>query len=259
VILYPAIDILDGKAVRLVEGNFDDRTVYDDDPLAAAQSWVDAGARFLHVVDLDGARFGEPRSIEHLRRIASETGVPVQYGGGLRSLPAVREALRAGAERVVIGTAAFQDIDFLDSVMGAFGPRVLVSVDVRGGHVATAGWTQTTQMPGTDAIRRLGDRGVASFVYTNVDRDGKLEGPDPDEVRRVAEAVRGRFLYSGGIGSLDHLRALADLRQVNLAGVIVGKALYERRFTVAEGQAALDAQRSGSVSTSRPRTAHHRR
>jgi phosphoribosylformimino-5-aminoimidazole carboxamide ribotide isomerase len=259
VILYPAIDILDGKAVRLVEGNFDDRTVYDDDPLAAAQSWVDAGARFLHVVDLDGARSGEPRSIEHLRRIVSETGVPVQYGGGLRSLPAVREALRAGAERVVIGTAAFRDIDFLDAVLGAFGPRVLVSVDVRGGHVATAGWTQTTQMPGTDAIRRLGDRGVASFVYTNVDRDGRLEGPDPEEVRRVAEAVRGRFLYSGGIGSLDHLRALADLRQVNLAGVIVGKALYERRFTVAEGQAALDAQRSGSASTSRPRTAHHRR
>ena len=239
-ILYPAIDILDGKAVRLVEGNFEERTVYHDDPLAAAQSWVDAGARFLHVVDLDGARSGEPRSIEHLRRIANETGVPVQYGGGLRSLPAVREALRAGAERVVIGTAAFRDIDFLDSVLGAFGPRVLVSVDVRGGHVATAGWTQTTQMPGTDAIRRLGDRGVASFVYTNVDRDGRLEGPEPEEVRRVAEAVRGRFLYSGGIGSLDHLRALADLRQVNLAGVIVGRALYEDRFTVAQGQAALD-------------------
>ena len=121
VILYPAIDILDGKAVRLVEGRFEDQTVYHDDPLAAAQSWVDAGARFLHVVDLDGARSGEPRSIEHLRRIASETGVPVQYGGGLRSLPAVREALRAGAERVIIGTAAFRDVDFLDTVIDAFG------------------------------------------------------------------------------------------------------------------------------------------
>ena len=195
------------------------------------------------MVDLDGARSGTPRSLEHLRRIVSETGVPVQYGGGLRTLAAVREALRAGAERVIVGTAAFRDVDFLDSVIAAFGPRVLVSVDVRGGHISTAGWTQTTQMPAGDAIRRLGDRGVTSFVYTDVDRDGRLEGPDLDDVRRVAESVRGRFLYSGGIGRLEHLRALAELRQVNLAGVIVGKALYEGRFTVAEGQAALDSER----------------
>jgi phosphoribosylformimino-5-aminoimidazole carboxamide ribotide isomerase len=240
VILYPAIDILDGKAVRLVQGRFEEATAYHDDPLEAAQSWVDAGARFLHVVDLDGARAGEPRSLEHLRRIAAGTGVPIQYGGGLRTLTAVREALRAGAERAVVGTAAFRDVDFLDDIVRTFGPRIVVSVDVRGGMISTSGWTQTTQMPAADAIRRLTDRGVRSFVYTNVDRDGKLEGPDLDEVARVAEAVRGRFLYSGGIGSLDDLRGLASLRQVNLAGVIVGKALYEGRFTIAEGQAALD-------------------
>jgi phosphoribosylformimino-5-aminoimidazole carboxamide ribotide isomerase len=240
VILYPAIDILEGQAVRLVQGRFEDRTVYNDDPLAAARSWVEAGARFLHVVDLDGARSGEPKSIEHLRRITAGTGVPVQYGGGLRTLTAVREALRAGAERAVVGTAAFRDVDFLDEILGAFGPRVVVSVDVREGMISTSGWTQRTQMPAADAIRRLGDRGVRSFVYTSVDRDGKLEGPDLDEVRRVAAAVRGRFLYSGGIGTLDDLRGLAALRQVNLAGVIVGKALYEGRFTISEGQAALD-------------------
>jgi phosphoribosylformimino-5-aminoimidazole carboxamide ribotide isomerase len=241
VILYPAIDILDGKAVRLVQGRFEESTTYHDDPLQAAQSWVDAGARYLHVVDLDGAKHGEPRSIEHLRRIVQGTGVPVQYGGGLRTIDAVREALRAGAERVIVGTAAFRDIDFLDDILSAFGPRVVVSVDAREGRVSTAGWTQTTQLPAEDAIRRLGERGVGSFVYTSVDRDGGLVGPDLDEVARVAEAVRGRFLYSGGIGSADHLTALAGLRQVNLAGVIVGKALYERRFTIAEGQTALDA------------------
>jgi len=240
VILYPAIDISDGQAVRLRQGSFDDVTVYDDDPLEAARSWMDAGARFLHVVDLDGARSGEPKSIEHLRRIVQGTGVPVQYGGGLRTLTAVREALRAGAERAVVGTAAFRDIDFLDDIVRTFGPRIVVSVDVRGGMISTSGWTQTTQMPASDAIRRLTDRGVRSFVYTNVDRDGLLEGPDLDEVQRVAEAVRGRFIYSGGIGSLDDLRGLAALRQVNLAGVIVGKALYEGRFTIPEGQAALD-------------------
>ena len=240
-ILYPAIDILGGEAVRLVQGNFEDKTVYADDPLEAAKSWVRAGARFLHVVDLDGAKAGEPASIAHLERITREVGVPVQYGGGLRSLPAVREALRAGAERVIVGTAAFRDVDFLDDVVAAYGHRVMVSVDVRGGFISTAGWTQTTQMPALDAIARLIARGVRSFVYTNVDRDGRLEGPDLDEVRAVAATVRGRFIYSGGIGRLEDLEALARLRQVNLSGVISGKALYEGRFTVAEGQAALEA------------------
>ena len=240
-ILYPAIDILDGKAVRLVQGRFEDATTYHDDPLEAAQSWVDAGARFLHVVDLDGARAGEPRSLEHLRRIAAGTGVPVQYGGGLRTLGAVREALRAGAERAVVGTAAFRDVDFLDDILAAFGPRIVVSVDVRDGMISTSGWTQTTKMPAAAAIRRLGDRAVRSFVYTDVNRDGRLEGPDLESVKEVAEAVRGRFLYSGGIGTVEHLRALARLRQVNLAGVIVGKALYEQRFDVQEAQRALRA------------------
>jgi phosphoribosylformimino-5-aminoimidazole carboxamide ribotide isomerase len=239
-ILYPAIDVMGGKAVRLTEGRFEDATRYYDDPLEAAQSWVDAGARFLHVVDLDGARAGEPRALDHLRRIVQGTGVPVQYGGGLRTLPAVREALRAGAERAIVGTAAFSDVDFLDDIVAAFGSRIVVSVDVRDGMIATAGWTQTTQMPADDAIRRLTARGVRSFVYTDVSRDGKLNGPDVEGVKHVADVVRGRFLYSGGIGTLDDLRALAELRQVNLAGVIAGKALYERRFTVAEAQAALD-------------------
>jgi len=244
--------------VRLVEGRFEDQTVYHDDPLEAARSWVEAGARFLHVVDLDGARSGEPRSIEHLRRIVGETGVPVQYGGGLRSLPAVREALRAGAERVIVGTAAFHDVDFLDAVVEAYGPRVVVSVDVRGGLISTSGWTQTTQMPAVDAVRRLQDRGVTSFVFTDVDRDGKLDGPALDSVRAVGEAVRGRFLYSGGIGELEHLRALAGLRQVNLAGVISGKALYEGRFTIAEGQAALDGERGAPPSSRGVRSTRRR-
>jgi phosphoribosylformimino-5-aminoimidazole carboxamide ribotide isomerase len=241
-IVYPAVDIRGGKAVRLEHGRFDAETVYADDPLAAARSWVDAGARFLHVVDLDGAKQGEPASLEHLGRIVAGTGVPVQYGGGLRTIGAVRDALRAGAERVIVGTAALRDVDFLDDVLAAYGSRVVVSVDVRGGKVATAGWTQVTDMPAADAIARLHDRGVASFVYTDADRDGALEGPSLDDVAAIAAAVRGRFLYAGGVGELEHLRALRALRQVNLSGVIVGKALYERRFTVAEAQAALDGR-----------------
>jgi phosphoribosylformimino-5-aminoimidazole carboxamide ribotide isomerase len=239
VILYPAVDISEGRAVRLVQGDFAEMTVYRDSPLEAARAWVQAGARFLHIVDLDGARTGRPQNLEHLERITHELSVPVQYGGGLRSLPAVRDALRAGAERVILGTAAYTDIDLLDDVLGAFRERVIVSVDTRNGNVSTSGWQETTQMPADSVIERLQNRGVRSFVYTDVDRDGMLEGPDLSEVRRIAGVVRGRFLYSGGIGSVADLRALAALRQVNLGGVIVGKALYEGRFTVEEGQRAL--------------------
>ncbi len=238
-ILFPAIDIAGGRAVRLVQGDFDAETVYADSPLEAARAWVAAGARYLHMVDLDGARLGVPQNLAHLERTVAELGVPVQYGGGLRSVEAVAAAIAAGASRAILGTAAFRDVDFLDEVVARFGERIVVSVDTRGGFVSTSGWTQTTELPADAVIERMQDRGVRTFVFTNVDRDGLLTGPDVDEVRRVAGVVRGRFMYSGGIGRREDLEALAALRQVNLAGVIVGKALYERRFTVAEGQAAL--------------------
>jgi phosphoribosylformimino-5-aminoimidazole carboxamide ribotide isomerase len=240
--LYPAIDILDGNAVRLVRGDFDARTVYEADPLAAADAWVTAGARHLHVVDLDGARSGEPVNLEHLRRISGELGVDVQYGGGLRSAQSVRDALQAGARRVLLGTAAFTDPELLEEVLAAHGPeRVLVSVDARGGRVATAGWTDRTELSAQDALVSLQGRGVRRFVFTDVDRDGMLEGPDLAEVRRLARAVDGELVYSGGIGRLADLERLARLRAHNLDAVIVGKALYERRFTVAEAQRALEA------------------
>jgi phosphoribosylformimino-5-aminoimidazole carboxamide ribotide isomerase len=241
-ILLPAVDIREGRAVRLRQGQFDQETVYADDPLEAAREFVRAGARFLHVVDLDGAREGEPVNLRHLERIRGDLDVPVQFGGGLRSIASIRRALAAGAGRVVVGTAAYADPDFLDEALAAFTARVLVAVDVRGGQVSIAGWTRETQARGEDVIRRMQQRGVTRFVYTNVDRDGMLEGPDLEEVRRVGDAVRGRFLYSGGIGSLDDLVGLRSLRLLNLAGVISGKALYEGRFGVREGQAALEGK-----------------
>ena len=240
-ILLPAIDIRDGRAVRLTQGDFAREKVYADSPLAAASAWVEQGARALHVVDLDGARAGRPTSLDHLREIASGLDVPVQWGGGLRSLTALHEALAAGAQWVVLGTAAYADEPLLDAALAAFGERVRVAVDARRGRVAVAGWMEATDLRPEEAIERLEARGVTELVYTSVDRDGMLEGPDLDEVRRVAKAVRGRFLYSGGVGSLEHLRRLAELRVGELAGVICGRALYERRFTVAEGQAARAA------------------
>jgi phosphoribosylformimino-5-aminoimidazole carboxamide ribotide isomerase len=239
--LYPAIDILEGNAVRLVKGDFEASKIYDEDPLAAARGWTEEGARYLHVVDLDGAKSGAPVNLDHLRRIAGELGVPVQYGGGLRSAAAVSDALDAGAARVILGTAAFTQPGLLEQVLSEHGSeRVLVSVDVRDGHVTTAGWTETTEITTAAVIDSLERRGARQLVFTNVDRDGMLQGPDLEEVRRVARAVRdGSVIYSGGIGQLADLQGLAGLGESNLEGVIVGKALYERRFTVAEAHAAL--------------------
>lgn len=239
-ILLPAVDILEGKAVRLTQGEFDQSTVYDTDPLDAAQRWVDEGARRLHVVDLDGARSGAPVNLEHVRRIAAAVDVPIQVGGGLRTMAAVREVVAAGATRVVIGTAAYTDIDFLDQAVAELGDRVVVSIDARAGKLAGAGWTQQTDIPIEAVIEQLGARGVRRFVYSSIDRDGMLGGPDLEGARRVAETVRGTYAYSGGIASLEDLRSLVELRQVNLRAVIVGKALYEGRFTAAEAQAVLD-------------------
>ena len=239
-ILLPAVDILEGKAVRLTRGEYGQSTVYDADPLDAARRWVHAGARRLHVVDLDGARSGAPVNLEHIRRIAADVGVPLQVGGGLRTVEAVREVVRAGAARVVIGTAAYADVDFLDALVAELGDQVVVSIDARSGKLARAGWTEQTDIPIEAVIEQLGARGVVRFVYSSIDRDGMLGGPDLDGARRVAGAVRGTYAYSGGVSSLEDLRALVQLRQVNLRAVIVGKALYEGRFTVAEAQAVLD-------------------
>jgi phosphoribosylformimino-5-aminoimidazole carboxamide ribotide isomerase len=240
-IVLPAVDILEGKAVRLAGGEFEAKTVYDADPLDAALRFAEQGARTLHVVDLDGARSGTPANLEHIRRIASEVDIPVQVGGGLRTAASVSDALEAGAARVVLGTAAYRDVDFLDEVLAEYGDRVIVSVDARDGRLATSGWTEQTDIPAESVFQSLGGRGVRRFVYSSIDRDGLMQGPDLDRVRAIAQAVRGSFVYSGGVSSLEDLSALAQLRQVNLTGVIVGKALYEQRFTVGEAQKALDS------------------
>jgi phosphoribosylformimino-5-aminoimidazole carboxamide ribotide isomerase len=243
--LYPAIDILGGNAVRLVRGDFDAKKVYDEDPLSAARGWVAAGADYLHVVDLDGAKAGQPVNLEQLRRIAAEAGAPVQYGGGLRTARAVSDALSAGAERVILGTVAFSDPELLHEVLDAHGPeRVLVGVDVRDGHVATHGWLQSTEVQARDAFAELRKLGARHFVFTDIDHDGMLDGANRDEVAEVAAAVGdGSLIVSGGIGTREDLQVLASLRAElelrALDGVIVGTALYEERFTVAEGKAAL--------------------
>jgi phosphoribosylformimino-5-aminoimidazole carboxamide ribotide isomerase len=240
VILYPAIDIMDGQAVRLRKGDFEAKKVYDEDPLEAATRWVAEGARELHVVDLDGARAGAPVNLDHVRRITAELGVPVQMGGGLRTMQAIGDALQAGAQRAILGTAAFTDPELLEQALREWPEQVMVSVDTRGGKVTTAGWTQTTDTSAHSVIAQLQQRGVERVVYTNVDRDGMLEGPDVDEVKDIAQATQGALVYSGGIGELTDLERLQALDEPSLTGVIVGKALYEGRFTVAQARAVLE-------------------
>jgi phosphoribosylformimino-5-aminoimidazole carboxamide ribotide isomerase len=241
VILYPAIDIRDGHAVRLLQGDYERETVYDADPVDAARRWAGEGAEFLHVVDLDGAKAGEPQNLDAIQRIAAAVNCPIQVGGGLRDIGSVGEALAAGAERVVIGTAALRDPEFLAEALEKHGERVVVSVDARDGKVALAGWRETSDLDVADAVTELSTRGAARLLCTAIEVDGTMEGPALGELARIAVTTEAKIIASGGVGSLSHLRALATETPPNIEGAIVGRALYERRFTVAEAISALHA------------------
>lgn len=238
-ILYPAIDIRDGRAVRLAQGDYDRETAYDDDPVQAAKRWEDAGARWLHVVDLDGARAGAPVNLDIVRRIVAAVNIPVQLGGGLRDSGKVEEAISTGVERVVLGTAAVRDPELAEAIAAAHGERVVASVDARAGMAAAQGWTEDSGLGAAEAVRQLTGRGLTRFVFTPIEVDGLMEGPDLDSLSSVAEATDAEIIYSGGIGSLADLQALSALELDNLGGVIVGRALYEGRFGIEEAQAAL--------------------
>ena len=239
-ILYPAIDIRDGHAVRLVEGDYDRETVFDADPLDAAMRFADAGVHILHVVDLDGAKAGHPVNLEEVRRIADAVPFPIQVGGGLRDADCVANVLRVGAEQVVIGTAAMRDPEFLDAMLKEHGAeRIVVSVDARDGKVSLAGWTQTSDVEAADAVADLAARGVQRFLFTPIEVDGTLAGPGFEQLAAVAAATEASVIYSGGVGTLEDLERLRAESAPNVYGVIVGRALYEKRFTVEEAVAAL--------------------
>ena len=238
-ILYPAIDIRGGQAVRLLQGDYERETAYDADPVDAATRWAEEGAEFLHVVDLDGAKAGESQNLDAVRRIAAAVACPIQVGGGLRDPGSVAAVLEAGAARVVIGTAALRDPQFLDKCVAAHGDRVVVSVDTRGGMVSVAGWTETSDLEAPAAVAQLTERGVKCFLCTAIEVDGTMEGPAIDQLNEIAAATSGQVIASGGVGTLAHLEDLAREAAPNIEGAIVGRALYEQKFTVAEGMAAL--------------------
>ena len=241
-ILVPAVDIRGGRAVRLVQGDYERETTFDADPVDAARRWAADGAELLHVVDLDGARTGEPANLEAVGRICDAVEVPVQLGGGLRTAESIAAAFDAGAARVVLGTVAIADPALLATAAAERPGAIVASVDARAGRVAVEAWRQEAEIGPAELVADLAPRGVSRFLYTPVEVDGTLAGPDVDALAPVAGAVAeagAALLYSGGVGDLEDLRRVAGAGLDSVEGVVVGRALYEGRFTVADGVAAL--------------------
>lgn len=235
--LYPAIDLRDGRCVRLYQGDYGRETVYGDDPVAQARAFEEAGAPWIHVVDLDAARTGVPVNRDAVAAIAAGVSVPVQSGGGVRDLAAAEALFDAGVARVVVGTAALEDPAFVRDLAARH--PVAVGLDARGRDVAVRGWVEGSGADLLDLAKAFEDAGVAALVVTEISRDGTLEGPDLAGLAQVMEATSIPVIASGGVGTLDDLRALAELRAAgrSLAGAIAGRAIYEGRFTVREGVA----------------------
>jgi len=233
-ILFPAIDLLGGRCVRLRQGRYDDVTEYGDDPVAVAQAFRDEGAEWLHVVDLDGAKSGQPKHLKALERVAA-LGLPVQFGGGLRSADAVQSALDAGATRGIVGTRLTQDEEAAGALFARFGERVVAGVDARAGEVAVHGWTAGSGREVGEFVRGLVEKGCRRVIYTDIARDGELAGPDIEGTERLLTAGVP-VIASGGVSGLADLKALAP---TGVEGVIIGKALYEGRFSLRDARLTL--------------------
>jgi phosphoribosylformimino-5-aminoimidazole carboxamide ribotide isomerase len=245
--VFPAVDISDGRCVRLLQGRFGTETVYSDDPVEVALGFCRAGARWLHIVDLDGAKSGEARNRDLVLEVVSKASCPVQAGGGLRTIDDVEEVLAAGASRAVLGTVALEDPTALATACKRYGERIAVSLDARGEELAAHGWTVGTGVGVVDAVAAFEDAGVASFIYTNVSRDGTMTGPDVEGVLRIAETTSLPVVASGGIASLEDLRKIARLHGHGVSGAIVGRAFYESKFGVAEANFAADEAAESDV------------
>ena len=237
-ILYPAIDLKDGQAVRLLRGEMDKATVFSDDPAAQARAFVEAGCQWLHLVDLNGAFAGQPVNGAAVEAILASCDVPAQLGGGIRDMATIEAWLTKGLARVILGTVAVENPDLVRAAAKAFPGQVAVGIDARKGRVATRGWAEETEVQATDLAKSLEDAGVAAIIYTDIDRDGAMQGPNVEATAALARAVSIPVIASGGVSSLDDLIALRDCG-VALDGAISGRALYDGKLDIAEALAAL--------------------
>ena len=246
-LLIPAIDLKDGQCVRLRQGRMDDVTVFSDDPVDVAKQWIKAGARRLHLVDLDGAKAGEPRNLAAIQAITEAAGdIPVQVGGGIRDEDAVVACLEAGVQYVILGTKVINEPHLLADLCIEFPRHILVGLDVRDGKVAVDGWSKLSQHDLLDLAQHFERDGAEAFIYTDIERDGMMQGVNVPGTKELAEAVAVPVFASGGISSIDDIRALAGLGESGVAGSVIGRALYEGKLDLAEAQAVVDEVQSQS-------------
>lgn len=236
-ILYPAIDLKDGQCVRLLRGEMDAATVFGDDPAAQAKAFQDAGAKWLHLVDLNGAFAGRPVNAEAVEGILAATDIPAQLGGGIRDLKTIEMWLEKGLARVILGTIAVEDPDLVREAARAFPGHVAVGIDARAGKVATRGWAEETNVDATDLARAFEDAGVAAIIYTDIDRDGAMQGPNIPATEALARAVSIPVIASGGVSTMEDLTALQSTGVI--AGAISGRALYDGAIDLGEALARL--------------------
>jgi len=238
-LIIPAIDLKDGRCVRLFQGEMDKQTVYFQDPVIAARHWIGEGATFLHIVDLNGAVEGRPVHTKEVAAICRQAGLSVELGGGLRSVEAVEAAFDLGVSRVVIGTAAYNDVEFLRTLCKQFPGKIVVGIDARQGKVAVKGWQETTSMNAVDLAKRCEGDGAARIIYTDIRRDGTSEGVNLTETLKIAQAVKIPIIASGGVATLDDIRRLRPHEKDGVEGVIVGRALYAVAFSFRDALMAV--------------------
>lgn len=235
-IIYPAIDILDGKCVRLSQGNYDKVTIYSEDPAEFAALWTKRGAQFIHIVDLNGARTGKPENDGVLAGIVDKAGVPIQVGGGIRSMERIQKLISMGVRRVILGTIAVKDPGFVSDAVKKYGDSIAIGIDARDGFVAVEGWEKKSSRMAVEFAREMESLGVSTIIYTDISRDGMLSGPNIKAMRAMAVSVGCDVIASGGVGSIEDILALG---KTGVEGVITGKALYENRFDLTEANKRL--------------------
>lgn len=233
-IIFPAIDIKDGRVVRLLQGNFDEVTQYDDDPVMMALKWESLGAKWLHLVDLDGAKTGAMRNKDIVIRIAQSISIPVEVGGGIRSEEAIDSLLSNGVERVILGTKVIDDLEFLGRMITKYNDKIAVSLDCSNGFVAGHGWTKTTDIKAVDLVKKLEEKGLRYLIYTDIATDGMLSGPNFKALDEICNATNIPIIASGGISCMEDIKKLITFKEKGIIGAITGKAIYEGTLDLKE-------------------------